>query len=279
MRALTVIGLAATVLVAATASAWGGEDFDPDDFDRSVEVDNRWLPLEPGTQWIYTGSTLEGKRRVGHRLISSVTDLTKVIGGVRSVVVWERDYGGGRLVEAELAFFAQDDAGTVWHLGEYPEEYERGRFVDAPAWIHGVKRARAGIAMRARPRLGTPSYAQGFGPEVDWFDRAKVFRMRVRTCVPAGCYRNVLVTDEFSRTEPGAHQLKYYAPGVGNVRVGWRGADPDQETLVLARVRRLRPGGVATARRAALKLERHAYQVSKDVYGRTPPLERRRADR
>jgi hypothetical protein len=277
MRALTVIGLAATVMVAATASAWGAEDFNPANFDRSVDVDNRWLPLEPGTQWIYTGSTLEGKRRVGHRLISTVTDLTKVIGGVRSVAVWERDYGGGRLVEAELAFFAQDNDGTVWHLGEYPEEYERGRFVEAPAWIHGFKRARAGIAMKAGPRLGTPSYAQGLGPEVDWFDRARVYRMGVRTCVPAGCYRDVLVTDEFSRTEPGAHQLKYYAPGVGNVRVGWRGDDPDQETLVLARVHKLRPGGLATARRAALRLEAHAYQVSKDVYGPTPPLERRPA--
>jgi hypothetical protein len=279
MRALTVIGLAATVMVAATANAWGGEGFNPADFDRPADVDNRWLPLEPGTQWIYTGSTLEGKRRVSHRLITTVTDLTKVIGGVRSVVVWERDYRGGRLVEAELAFFAQDNAGTVWHLGEYPEEYERGRFVEAPAWIHGFQRARAGIAMQARPRLGTPSYAQGLGPAVEWFDRARVDQMGVRTCVPAGCYRNVLVTDEFSRTEPGAHQLKYYAPGVGNVRVGWRGEDPDQETLVLARVRRLRPGGVATARRAALKLEAHAYHVSKDVYGPTPPLERRPADR
>jgi hypothetical protein len=129
--------------------------------------------------------------------------------------------------------------------------------------------------MKARPRLGTPRYAQGFGPEVEWFDRARVYRKGVRTCVPTGCYRNVPVTDEFARTDPGAHQLKYYAPGIGNVRVGWRGKDPDHETLVLARLRNLRPGGVATARQAALKLERHAYQVSKDVYGPTPPLERR----
>jgi hypothetical protein len=272
------IGVA--VGVALAAGAWGAparsgsQDFDRDNFAHSTDIDNRWLPLEPGTQWIYTGSNLQGKRRVHHRLISTVTDLSKLIDGVRTLVVWERDYSEGRLVEAELAFFAQDDDGNVWQLGEYPEEYERGRLVDAPAWIHGVHRARAGISMKARPRLGTPSYAQGFAPEVDWFDRAKVYRMGVRTCVPAGCYRNVLVTDEFSRNDRGAHQLKYYAPGVGNVRVGWRGKDSDQETLVLVKLRHLRPGGLAKARRESLKLEQRAYVIRRAVYGQTPPAER-----
>jgi hypothetical protein len=272
------IGVAVTALVAAAAAGASprGESqvFDRGDFDTPTAVDNRFHPLTPGTQLIYSGSNLEGKRRVGHRLISTVTDLTKVIDGVRTVVLWERDYSEGRLVEAELAFFAQDNDGNVWQLGEYPEEYERGRFVEAPAWIHGLERARAGIAMPARPRLGTPSYAQGYAPEVDWFDRAKVDKLGVRTCVPAGCFRNVLVTDEFSRNDPRAHQLKYYAPGVGNVRVGWRGKDSDQETLVLLKIRQLRPGGFATARREALRLENHAYMISKDVYGQTPPAER-----
>lgn len=294
MRRQTTIALAAS-LVTVGAYAWGPQNaggaraaagehprtqqsstprFDPADFGDPAHVDNRWLPLTPGTQARFAGSTLEEGRRVRHRVISTVTDLTKVIGGVRSVVVWERDYAEDQLVEAELAFFAQDDDGNVWQLGEYPEEYERGRFVDAPAWIHGLERARAGIAMLATPRLGTPSYPQGLGPEVEWFDRGKVWRRGVRTCVPAGCYAHVVVIDEFSPTEPGAHQLKYYAPHVGNVRVGWRGRDPDHETLVLRRFRRLRPGGLAWARREALKLERHAYAVSKDVYGRTPPAER-----
>ena len=42
------------------------------------------------------------------------------------MVVWERDYTEGEEVEAELAFFAQDNYGNVWHMGEYPEEYENG---------------------------------------------------------------------------------------------------------------------------------------------------------
>jgi hypothetical protein len=49
-------------------------------------------------------------------------------------VVWERDYSDGQEVEAELAFFAQDKDGNLWHMGEYPEEYEGGEFEKAPGW-------------------------------------------------------------------------------------------------------------------------------------------------
>jgi len=41
--------------------------------------------------------------------------------------------------------------------------------------------------------------------------------------VPTGCYDKMIVVDEFDREEPGAIQLKYYAPGVGNTRVGFEG--------------------------------------------------------
>jgi hypothetical protein len=79
-------------------------------------------------------------------------------------VVWERDYSDGQEVEAELAFFAQDKDGNLWHMGEYPEEYENGEFEKAPGWLAGSKGASAGIAMIAEPRKGTPSYAQGYAP-------------------------------------------------------------------------------------------------------------------
>jgi hypothetical protein len=114
------------------------------------------MPLKPGTQRIYEGTAiLEGeKSRSARRVVSTVTDLGKVIAGVRTLVVWERDYTAGQLGEAEIAFFAQDNAGNVWLLGEYPEEYENAKFVDAPTWITGQKGARAGIAMLANPQGG-----------------------------------------------------------------------------------------------------------------------------
>jgi hypothetical protein len=249
------------------------EEFDYDNFDRSTTIDNDWFPLSPGAQLVEKGSTFEGGRRVRHRVVLTVTDLTKVIDTIRVVVALERDYAADELVETELAFFAQDNDGNVWHLGQYPEEYENGEFVDAPAWIAGVENARAGIAMKARPRRGASSYSQGWGPAVNWRDRAQVYRMGQRTCVPVGCYEDVLVMEEFSPEEPGAFQLKYYAQGVGNVRVGWRGNDASKEELELVKFVRLSPDALAQIRAEALKQERRAYEISTDVYGRTPPAE------
>ena len=74
---------------------------------------------------------------------------------------------------------------------------------------------------------------------------------------------------ESSKEELDAHQLKYYARGVGNVRVGWRGkGEKTRETLELVEVVKLGPEDLAKARAEALELEKRAY-----TYGRTPPAE------
>jgi len=204
----------------------------------------------------------------------TTTDLTKVIDGIRTVVNYELDYDSGELVEAELAFFAQDDDGAVWLIGEYPEEYEDGEFVEAPAWLAGSEGAKAGIMMQPEPALATPSYSEGWGPKVGWTDRGRVFETGSETCVPFGCYHGVLVIDEFNRDEPDAHQLKYYASGVGNVRVGWAGAkEEQQETLQLVKLVHFAPDALARERAAALVVERHAYVRSKDLYGKTEPAQ------
>jgi hypothetical protein len=256
------------------ATIVSAKDFSRSRFEDSTNITNQWLPLKPGTQSVFVGSAIDEGERLRRRVVSTVTDLTKVVAGVRTAVLWERDYDNGQLVEAELAFYAQDTAGNVWLLGEYPEEYEDGEFDKAPAWIEGIKGARAGLAMKAEPRLGEPDYAQGFAPApLYWDDRARVYRKGVRTCVPVDCYDNVLVMEEFERRKPGAFQLKYYAPTVGGIRVGWRGPkEEERETLVLTQLRQLDDEGMARVRRAALALERHAYKISKDVYGRTAPL-------
>ena len=251
------------------------EDFERAQFDDPTHIDNKWLPLTPGTQLILEGSAIpdEGARQP-RRVVTTVTDLSKVIDGVRTLVIWERDFTAGQLSEPELAFFAQDNAGNVWLVGEYPEEYEDGEFDKAPAWISGQKGARAGITMPAEPQLAMPDYAQGFAlPPADFTDRARVYKIGQQTCTPVECYENVLVTEEFNPPEPGAFQLKYYAQGVGNVRVGWRGPkEEEKETLELVELKHLSPEAVAKVRREALEMDGRAYERS-EVYRETPPAE------
>jgi hypothetical protein len=276
-----VVAIIATMAIAGLVFAAAGsekefETFDANNFDDSATVDNEWFPLKPGTRYTWEGTTVDEGETEEHRVIFTVTDLTKVIGGVRTVVCWDQDYADGELVETEICFFAQDKNGTVWLMGEYPEEYEDGEFVAAPCWMHGSLDGKAGIAMLGEPKLGTPSYSNGWAPSVEFSDRAVVDQVNQKTAVPAGNYENVLVIDEFNHEEPGAHQLKYYAPGVGNVRVGWRGDATDQENLELVKFEQLGAEELAKAREAALKLEQNAYVEAKEAYGPTPRAERSR---
>jgi hypothetical protein len=204
--------------------------------------------------------------------VSTVTYLVKLIDGVPTVVLWDVDVNEGVLQESELAFQAQDDDGNVWLLGEYPEEYEDGRFKTAEStWFSGFEGAKPGVLMRANPRPRTPSYLQGLAPRIEFQDRAKVSKTGLRTCVPLKCYDDVLLIDEWNPLEPeDGHQLKYFASGVGNVRVGALD-DPEAEELGLISMTKLSLASLAEARAEALKLERHAYKVSPKLYGRTPP--------
>ena len=291
MRCLGVVAIvAATVLVASVAflsSAGAGSaaqasasgevqlrDFDAASFPAQPYVDNEWNPLIPGTELVLEGrSTIKGQRGK-HEILATVTDLTKVIDGVRTAVVWERDVSSGQLLESEIYFAAQDGDGNVWLFGEYPAEYENGKFARAPdVWIAGLEGARAGITMRADPQTGTSSYLQGLAPAVEFKDRAKVARTGLHNCVPFKCYDDVLLIKEWAPLEPKeGFQLKYYAPGVGNIRVGAQGGK-QQEILVLADVRNLDDSKMSEARAAALELESRAYEGSK-VYKQTAPLER-----
>ena len=293
MRRLHVFPVMVTLLLGLLAAACGTErprsavspaaatrqvvtekDYDPDRFSDPTRVDNQWFPLQPGMQYTLEGSAIEDDRRVTRRVVFTVTDLTKVIDGVRTVVIWDRDWSQGQLVEAELAYFAQDDDGNVWHLGQYPAEYDDGEFVGAPAWIAGLDGAKAGLAMRVEPRVGTSDYSQGLGPKAEYADRGKVREMLPESCVPVGCYQDVLVTEEWDAADPAARQLKYYGRGVGNFRVGWTGRDTEEEVLSLVSLKRLGPEALVAASTEALRLERFAYRTSRALYGRTAPAAR-----
>ena len=240
-------------------------------FTHPTNIDNKWTPMKPGTRWVYEGTSVEDDGKVvPHRIVVTVTDLTKVLGGIRTVVSYDLDQSDGEVVEAELAFYAQDDDGNVWQIGEYPEEYEDGKFIKAPTWIHGFKGARAGIMMQAQPRLGTPSFAQGWGPAVGWKDRGVIYQMGQKVSVPAGTYEDVLVIKESAPGEQDAEQLKFYAPGVGNVRTGWTGTGAKTtETLELVGIEQLDAKALALVRTKALQLEQSAFRHSKDVYAKT----------
>ena len=72
-----------------------------------------------------------------------------------------------------------------------------------------------GIVMLASPGAGD-AYAQEHAPGVAE-DMAKVVSLDETVTVPAGTFTGCLKTVETTRLEPGVHEYKFYARGVGLV--------------------------------------------------------------
>jgi hypothetical protein len=246
------------------------------DFPASPKITNHFYPLVPGTQFFLDGSVIdEAGVAHPHRIATTVTDLTKVVNGVNAMVIFDVDIQDGVLQESELFFVSQREDGSVWTLGEYPEEYDNGQLTGAPStWISGTEKARAGIAMLGHPTVGTPTYLQGLAPKVDFKDCATVFQTGEHVCVKTGCYDNVLETDEFAPLDPeGGHQRKFNAPGVGVIKVAAAGG-VDPEALQLTKDKVLCKSAFASVRQQVLEQDARGYQVATKVYGTTTPAVR-----
>ena len=110
----------------AAAGVAAGVDYvvtpvDSANFPQPTTIDNEFYPITPGTQLVLHGTANRGVGTQPHTVIFTATDLTKVVDGIRTVVVWDQDIDeNGVLQESELALFAQDRDRNVWNLGEYP---------------------------------------------------------------------------------------------------------------------------------------------------------------
>jgi hypothetical protein len=240
------------------------------------KVDNIWYPLVPGTQFILEGHSNRTGEVLPHEIRFTVTDLTKMVNGVKTWVLWDLDINNNVLLEAELAFQAQDNVGNVWVLGEYPEEYKGGQKSAPSTWISGKNGALAGVLVPGAPVVSaTTKFLEAYAPNGVIYDCGRVAALGPRDpamCVPAGCYgTDVLEIDEDDPSDPaGGVQLKYYAPGAGNFQIGALN-DPEGETQALASVVQLSLEDCLKARQAAKDLDASGRAIS-SLYAQTADL-------
>jgi len=175
-------------------------------------IDNPFMPLIPGTTFIYEGQTAEG---LEHEEVF-VTSNTKSILGVTCVEVRDTSTVNGELVEDTLDWFAQDTDGNVWYFGENAKQLAGGLIVGVEgSWTAGVDGAKPGIVMKAHPAV-SDFYRQEFSLGVAE-DIAEVVSLTESATVPYGSFTNCLKTEETSPLEPDALENKYYAAGIGQV--------------------------------------------------------------
>jgi hypothetical protein len=58
------------------------------------------FPLAVGSQFTYQGRIVEGGESKPHSVTFTVTDLSKMVDGVQTVVAWDRDFPRGRAAGA-----------------------------------------------------------------------------------------------------------------------------------------------------------------------------------
>jgi len=183
-------------------------DLDPAEF---VDViDNPYLPLVPGMRWVYEGEE-DGETE---RVEVEVLDETRVIEGITATVVRDTVHVDGELAEDTYDWYAQDQEGNVWYLGEDTHEYEDGEVVNAEgAWEYGTDGALPGIVMLAQPEVGDAYRQEYYEGEAE--DMGEVLEVGVTLELEIGSYEDVLVTQDWNPLEPDVIEEKSYAPGVG----------------------------------------------------------------
>ncbi len=175
-------------------------------------VTNSYFPLVPGTTFQFAGQTAAGPETVTVEVLRD----TKTIQGVRTTVVRDRVFVNGVLKEDTIDWYAQDNAGNVWYLGEAVKDYENGQVVStAGSFEWGVDGALPGIIMWADPltHIGT-DYRQEYyrGKAEDW---AKVLVGGQAVQVPSGNYTGCVRIEEWNGLVNEAHTSKSYCPQVG----------------------------------------------------------------
>ena len=147
---------------------------------------------------------------------------------VEAVVIEDRAYEDGELVETTLDYFAQADDGTVYYFGEDVKNVKDGKVVEqGGTWLYGRDTDVLGVAMPADPEVGG-QYRFEDVPGVT-MESNRVEETGLRAKVRGRIVTDVIRVQEFIQPE-GEVEYKTYAPGIGviaeyppDARVGSRG--------------------------------------------------------
>src|SRR5918994_48863 len=138
----------------------GSESVKLEPVDFSINIDNPYWPMSPGTKWVYSETDTKGTKE---KVVVEVTAKTKMIAnGIEARVIRDTVTENGAPVEITDDWYSQDKAGNIWYLGEYVTNYENGKVVGhGGSFEAGVDGAQPGIAMPANPDPGL-SYRQEY---------------------------------------------------------------------------------------------------------------------
>lgn len=197
----------------------------------STAIGNSFLPMTPGSRMVFEGDTEDGHERNE----VTITSGTKVILGVTCVVVDDRVFVDGELVEQTTDWYAQDLDGNVWYMGEDSKEMAGGVVVSTEgSWEAGVDGAQPGFVMEATSAAGDVYRQEFYKGEAE--DMAEVTAVDETVTLADGTvYAGCLKIREWTPLDPTVVEFKYYAPLTGVVLETLEdGSEPIERTEISA---------------------------------------------
>ena len=249
-------------------------EFDPENFVDPTTSTNEYHPLIPGIQWVRSGTTEVGSREVPHQIITTMTDVIRIIDGVPCVAMLDQSTDSGEIAQVGFDYMALDKDGNIWIMGGYTEDYEGGEYTNVElAWLGTATGGEPGILMPAIVTSDTPRWFIGTsGPDEDP-SVAEPVEVGIDVTVAFGDFENVIVVRE-GEIDAIDNEFKYYAPGVGVILNVAQSESLHQDNFELTNFVELSEDGLAEASQVVLDLEEHAREVAPEVYGDEPVAER-----
>jgi hypothetical protein len=205
--------------------------FEASNFSHPLQIDNKFFALVKGTQQ-FTRARTPGEGCETDK--TTITNDTRQILGITTRVVHDVVFADpqcrGDLTKSEdtLDYYAQDNAGNVWYMGEISKDCEGDKCTrNEGSWIGGEDlfgtgtNAEPGIIMLAHPDVGD-KYRQEYYPG-HAVDKAEVVatdatvKLTRTSALPPKIFHHCIKTKETTALEPGVTAFKYYCPNVGFV--------------------------------------------------------------
>ena len=220
--------LSSTILASILGTVAWAEDtvlpaFEPAQFSNPMVIDNPYLPFAAGMTINLGGSKVEEGATVVERIEMTIDGPGPVVAGIATLQMTDTAFVDDVMVEQTIDFFAQDDSGNVWYMGEDVINYvydDAGNLTETNnhgGWRAGVDDALPGVVMFGKPEMGA-NYYQEFAEKNEALDYAIVVGTDETVTVGGKEFTGVVKTLEGNKLDPDALEYKYFVAGIGLIR-------------------------------------------------------------
>ena len=189
-----------------------------DNFSNPTNITHPYFPAVVGKVLTYQQQTDEGLEEIKIETLAT----TRTVMGIECVIIRDTVTLDGVLIEDTHDWFAQDNDGNVWYMGEEVDNYnydDQGNLVNIDhegAWEAGVDGAQPGIQMLAMPRVGDSYRKEYWAGEAE--DLAAVYDLAFDITLSNGNQYKTIKIKEWNPLEEDDVGFKYYAKDIGLVR-------------------------------------------------------------